>query len=104
MESATRFFGLYQHAISTRLRAGWTAEEAAGLIKRKRPYGRNPISVAYEIDGKKFQSIAELAETYSIKYSLLRKRLRQLRWPLRQALGLEFRSSARTKNSFTKNE
>ena len=95
LESASTFFGLHLHAVSTRLRAGWTHEEAAGLVARKRQYGKNPISISYKIDGKKFTSIKELADEYSIGYPLLRKRLRQLKWPLRQALGLEYRKSAR---------
>ena len=95
LEGATRYFGLYEHAISARLRAGWTKEEATGLVDRKRPYGTNPISIAYKVDGKTFNSIKEMADDYNLSYALLRKRLRQLKWPLKQALGLEQRKSAR---------
>jgi len=95
LEGATRYFGLYQHAISTRLRAGWTNEEAAGLVSRKRKYGTNPNSISYEVGGRTFDSIKEMADTYKVNYKLLRKRLRQLKWPVNQALGLEQRKSAR---------
>ena len=77
LEGATRYFGLYEHAISNRLRAGWTKEEAAGLVDRKRPYGTNPISIAYKVDGKTFRSIAEMADYYNVSYALLRKRDRK---------------------------
>jgi hypothetical protein len=77
-EAATRFFGLYEHAISTRLRAGWSPEQAAGLEPPPdNRSGKHPNSQAFTVEGVDYPSISKIAEAYGIHNPTISKRLRR---------------------------
>ncbi len=87
MESATQYYGLYQHAISFRLKAGWTPEEACGLVKRIRVgnyHNAKPITV----EGIKYSSISKASQAYDLRHQRVFRRLKA-GWSVNQAFGLE---------------
>ena len=78
LEVATRFFGLYEHAISTRLRAGWSPGQAAGLeLPSDNRSGKHPHSRAFTLEGVDYPSISKIAEVYGIPHQTIGKRLRR---------------------------
>ena len=78
LEAATRFFGLYEHAISTRLRAGWSPEQAAGLEQPSdNRSGKHPNSKAFTVGGVEYPSISKLGEAYNVPHQTISKRLRR---------------------------
>jgi hypothetical protein len=78
LEAATRFFGLYEHAISTRLRAGWSPEQAAGLEPPPdNRSGKHPNSRAFILEGVDYPSISKISEAYGVSHHTVGKRLRR---------------------------
>ena len=91
-EAATRYFGLHEHAVSARLNAGWTLEEAVGLKERDKDArkGKHPNSQVIIVNGKEYPSLSVAARDFRIKPQTLSKRLRA-KWSIEEALGLKKR-------------
>jgi group I intron endonuclease len=69
-----------------RIRRGWSAEEALGLVDRKRPNAN-----AFKFNGEIYNSQSDLAEAHGIKLGTFRRRAfkAEPRWSWEQALELE---------------
>ncbi len=91
-EAATRYFGLHEHAVSARLNAGWTLEEAVGLKERDKDArkGKHPNSQVIIVNGKEYPSLSVAARDFRIKPQTLSKRLRA-KWSIEESLGLKKR-------------
>ena len=76
MEDATRYFQLYEHAVSERLRACWTIEEALGLVRRSEDHrkGKHPNSIPIIINGIKYPSLSVAANIFKVSRKTLIKR------------------------------
>jgi len=84
-EAATKYFGLYEHAVSSRLNAGWTIEEAVGLKERDEyaRKGKHPNSKPIVIQGVKYPSISVAAAKFGIRHQTISKRLKT--WTIEEA-------------------
>ncbi|WP_271619938.1 GIY-YIG nuclease family protein [Bradyrhizobium sp. CCBAU 51745] len=88
---ACRAYDLNDKMVDSRLRGGWTIDQAFNLsappfFERKQPSRKPRYSVEYE--GKLYRSSAELAKAFNINAFTLAYRLRQ-GWSLDAALGKE---------------
>lgn len=78
-------FGVKEDTIRARLAAGWTPDEAVGLIPHKRPPKRTR---AIQCEGKLFPNAEALGAAYGLNPPNVAKRLRA-GWTPEQAVGLE---------------
>lgn len=87
---AARSFNLDKHLLSSRLKAGWTPEQAVGIS----PSGIHGHGMPKEliVNGIKFESIKDAAKAHGLSYSKVKQRLRY-GWPTDQALELEPRET-----------
>ena len=81
---AAMFHGVNRHVFANRLRAGWTPEEAAGLVARER-HSNNGKRV--QVEGKEYASIKEAAKAYRISLTTVYGR-RACGWTLDEVLGI----------------
>lgn len=83
---AARTFNLDPHILSTRLRYGWTPEEAAEISPRDSNLKGLPKEVI--VNGIKFKSIKDATKAYGISYSKVKDRL-QKGWSINQSLEID---------------
>ena len=83
-----RAYGTNIKAFSSRLKKGWTMDEALGVVKH-----RNGKLIRY--DGKEYASRAELARAYGIHIKTFSSRLRE-GWTMDEALGVVQRQHGRS--------
>lgn len=76
---AAREYGLDPRLVHTRLKAGWSDEEAFGLV---------PPPTAYEFAGTHYESFADAARVHGLEPYLVHGRLNK-GWTVEQAFGLE---------------
>jgi DNA-directed RNA polymerase specialized sigma24 family protein len=84
---AARAYGVPPHRLSRRLRAGWSIEQALGVLPP--PPSRN--TVRFQHDGQEYvySSVGEAAKAHGLREGTVTRRLASGRWTLQQALGLE---------------
>jgi hypothetical protein len=88
-EAAKHYEGRNYNKVLSRLRLGWTPEQAFDLVKR--PVTKRHNVRALEIEGREYQSLSEVSATYSVPLKLLHKRL-ALGWTAEEAVGLTART------------
>jgi len=82
IKDAARYFDINPGTFITRLRSGWTLEQAAGLKK----YNKIPVNNRQvKIDGRKFNSIRDAAKYYGLKDNTVRNRIAK-GWSVKKAL------------------
>ena len=77
--------GRNYNKVLSRLRAGWTPEQAFGLAEP--PVRKFHNARAIKVQNRSFTSLSEVAKTYSVPLNLLHKRLK-LGWTTEEAVGL----------------
>lgn len=92
ISDAARAFNLDFNLVYSRIRGGWTPEQAVGIDPRRLP---NNIGRPKElmIDNIKFESIKLAAKAYGIDYKVVKGRMYS-GWSAREALGLDKRKLA----------
>ena len=88
VREASAFFGIEEGTLASRLRKGWSDDEACELVTRRIVKKQHPAAKTIECQGEKYSSIGELADAYGLAYRLVYKRLR-LNWTPEQAVGLK---------------
>jgi hypothetical protein len=84
IKAAGEILGISPSVLASRLRHGWSPEEAAGIRKhRKRTGNATSLSIA----GRQFQSIREACEELGHEYGKIVSRM-QLGWTLEQTFDL----------------
>ena len=90
---ACKYYNLNYKTVSSRLRKGWSNEEAFELVERYTYHNCKPITV----EGKTFISIAEAARYYNLNVYMVSQRLNILRWSIEEAFELVPRKRKRKK-------
>ena len=80
---AARYYNLNSKSIRSRLRKGWSLEEAFEIVERKNERFRE-----ITIEGKTFKSIKEACKHYNLNYSTIRNRLDNLHLSLEEAFNI----------------
>ncbi|MGE6791005.1 GIY-YIG nuclease family protein [Pseudomonas guineae] len=80
ISKAAEAFGLAPALVSSRLRSGWTIEQAVGPIK---------IKPGIVFQGKNYESVALLCKELKVRQSTFSNRYNKLGWTMGQALGIE---------------
>lgn len=83
---ACSHFGLTEGAVRSRLKLGWTLEEAFGLSQR--PSRKAHSGKLIEVAGVTYESLESAARAYGLAATVLAGRIRA-EWTPEQALGLE---------------
>lgn len=82
IKDAAKYFHINAGTFRSRIRSGWTLEQAAGLKK----YDKIPINnIQVKIDGKKFNSLGDAAKFYGIHEHTARTRVWK-GWSIKDAL------------------
>ncbi len=82
LSDAAKFYNIHPGTFVTRLHAGWSLDEAAGLKKNNKI---PPNFRQIEIDGKKFINLREATRYYKITYDTVTSRLSK-NWDIDKAL------------------
>jgi len=92
LNEACRHFGLNYKKIESRIRNGWTINEAFDLEERPAPKRKKRAQRTERrrlvLEGEEYSSLAEVAKAYNLITSTLSYRLLN-EWSLEQAVGLE---------------
>lgn len=78
ISKAAEAFGLAPRLVSSRLRSGWTIEQAVGLINFKR---------GIEFQGNTYESVSHLCKEFKVRHSTFSNRYNKFGWTIGQALG-----------------
>jgi hypothetical protein len=92
IKEAAAACGLDYKAVSTRLRLGWTKEQALGLLPpppKKLPSNAKPIVVTHNGRQRRFKSMGAAARAFNLRPQLVHKRWKTWGWPLEEALGIQ---------------
>lgn len=82
VREAARAHGLTYRCVDYRLRAGWTSEQALGLVDHPHSVTKNIL-----LKGKVFKNLAEACKHFQKPYDKVKRR-RWTGWPIEQALEL----------------
>ena len=85
---ACKYYNLNYKTVSSRLRKGWSIEEAFGLSEGKHVKGR---CTEITVEGKTFKSISEACRYYNLEFNLVNNRLYK-GWSIEEAFGLKYRN------------
>jgi len=92
IKEAAAAYGVHYNVVSTRLRSGWTKEQALGLLPpppKKLPSNAKPIAVTHNGRQREFKSIGAAARAFNLRPQLVHKRWKTWGWPLEEALGIQ---------------
>ncbi len=79
------YYGLVEITVHTRMRAGWSLEQAAGLAS---PPKRTRSGKSFQVEGRTFPSEKSLCEYFGIDPRAFRQRVRWCNWSVSEAVGL----------------